>query len=247
MYTYTHTHTLLCLLSSSAVCFTILTILTHQTLSTRCHMAKTSTTSQPMRIAVQDPRVKAAGTNLTVSHEAKRLTPMTSGLKCTPSTAEAPVQIIDYRNKWIIVQTLNLLRHPVTALRVDWCTTGLAAQTGLDTTHPHNGFLHLMEHRGQMGTTAYQFQNTAERYDQQESKNIFLNVNVYVVWAHQSQVGALNKTPVQVAHYIFAIGFYALLTWLQCEPCRKTCFLYSSKGLHYACFFFLFLYFLHVL
>lgn len=152
-------------------------------------------------------------------------------------------------------------------------------------THPHNGFSHLMERRGQMGTTAYRFQNTVERYDQQELKNIFLNVNIYVVWAHQSQVGALNKTPgpgscffsrsvtfciqtcrmpsypqtkrtsevlslksrhkaeknEKLAHYMFAIGFYALLT------CRKTCFLYSSKlkGLQCACFFFLFLYFLH--
>lgn len=181
VHVHTHKHTLLCLLSSSAVCFTILTILTRQTLSTRFHMAKTSTTSQPIRIAVQDPRVKAAGTNLTVSHEAKRLTAMTSGLKCSPSTAEATVQIIDYPNKWIIAQNLNLLRHPVTALRVDRCTTGSAARTGLDTTCPHNGFPHLMERRGPMGTTAYQFQNTVGRYDQQESKNIFLNVNIYVV------------------------------------------------------------------
>lgn len=142
----------------------ILTTLTRQTLSTRCHMAKTSTTSQPIRIAMQDPRVKAAGTNLTVGNEAKRLTAMTSGLKCSPA------QIIDNLNKRLIVQTLNLLCHPVTALRVDRCTTDSAARTGLDTTRLHSGFLHLMECRGQMGTTAYQFQNTEERYDQQASK-----------------------------------------------------------------------------
>lgn len=124
------------------------TILSIPTRSTTSHRSKTTTASQPIRMQ-NTSKVIVAGTDTTLRHKAMRPTAMTSATKCSPSTAK----ITGYPRQRSIVQTLNLLSHPVIALPVDHPITGSAA---------HKCFLLLMEFRGQMRRT-YQFQNTGER------------------------------------------------------------------------------------
>lgn len=68
----THTHTNSSSISPTELSFIILTILPRQTLSTRCHNAKTTTAPQLIRITTWDtsisPQVEAAVTTATGTH-----------------------------------------------------------------------------------------------------------------------------------------------------------------------------------
>lgn len=126
------------LLSSSGMSYTILSI---PTMSTTSQRTKTTTVSQPVKMQ-NASKVIVAGTDTTLRHKAMHLIAMTSTAK-----------IAGYPRHWSIVQTLNLLSHPVMTLQVDCPPAGSAAQ---------KCFLLPLEFMGQMRRT-FQFQNTGER------------------------------------------------------------------------------------
>lgn len=136
------------LLFSSGMSFTIHSI---WTLSTTNHRTKITIASQPIKMqnCSKCLQVKVTGIDIILRHKATHLSATNSATNCSPATAK----IKGYLGQWFRVRTLNLLSHPVIALRVDHPIIDSAA---------HKCFHLLMEFRGPMRRD-HQVQNTGER------------------------------------------------------------------------------------